>query len=339
MSQKNDIPCINSHDSWSPLQEVWLGDIYPEQWYEHLDAPVRDVFQKLTEISKQDLAAIENCLRDLGVHVVRPCYQEIDHYLDHNDQLIKPAICPRDHQLVIGNTLYRVSLNGRDPWQAAIENYRKDSRVEVKEAPARCITGANVVRVGRDILIDRDWLQDYVYGGDWPEHRVKVIENGGHLDGCFAILKPGLILANHYFDDYERNFPGWEVIMLDDPTYAASPSTGYTQPYPVWNGKFYDTTVGTNRSFNQHLIDHAMDWVGCYTETYFELNCLVIDPSNVIMLAENPVLAEDLARHGITVHWVPFRTRSFWDGGMHCLTVDIRRDSSMVDYFPDRDGH
>ena len=55
-----------------------------------------------------------------------------------------------------------------------------------------------------------------------------------------------------------------------------------------------------------------------------------------MMLAENPVLADDLARRGITVHWVPFRARSFWDGAMHCLTVDIRRDSEKVDYFPER---
>ena len=88
--------------------------------------------------------------------------------------------------------------------------------------------------------------------------------------------------------------------------------------------------------FNDHIIQHAQDWVGNYTETYFELNCLSIDESNVIMLAENEALAKTLQRHGITVHWVPFRTRSFWDGAMHCLTVDIRRQSSMEDLFPER---
>jgi N-dimethylarginine dimethylaminohydrolase len=102
------------------------------------------------------------------------------------------------------------------------------------------------------------------------------------------------------------------------------------------NGKFWNTAVGTNRSFNQHVIDHALDWVGMYTETYFELNCLVIDTENVVMLAENDSLARDLETHGINVHWVPFRTRSFWDGAMHCLTVDIRRQSQIEDFFPER---
>jgi N-dimethylarginine dimethylaminohydrolase len=195
--------------------------------------------------------------------------------------------------------------------------------------------GANIVRVGRDLIIDRDCF-DYEYNNEFPHHRVKVVSNGGHMDGCFAILRPGLLLANHYWDDYADTFPGWEIIQLDDPKYRAAPSTGYQQPYPVYNGKFWDTTVGTNRAFNDHVIQHALDWVGCYTETFFELNCLVVDPTNVIMLADNDALADTLNQHGINVHWVPFRARSFWDGAMHCLTVDIRRDGDMVDFFPER---
>jgi hypothetical protein len=332
----SDLPVINSHDSWSPLQEVWLGDVYPQSWYDHLPSEVRDVFYKLTEITHKDLNIIQKTLESLNVVVKRPTYKSIDMFLDENDQLIKPAICPRDYNIVIGTTLYRVGLRGSDPWEDIISSYSSDPNCKIEPSPARCITGANVVRIGRDIIIDKDWCTDYVYQNTWPDYRVEVCDNGGHMDGCFAILKPGLILANHYYDNYDRTFPGWEIIRLDDPTYKASPSTGNQQPYPVYNGKFWDTTVGTNRSFNQYIIDHALDWVGCYTETYFELNCLVIDVNNVLMLARNELLSEKLSRHGITVHWVPFRTRSFWDGAMHCLTVDIRRDSQLIDYFPQR---
>jgi hypothetical protein len=125
--------------------------------------------------------------------------------------------------------------------------------------------------------------------------------------------------------------------MLDNPTYRAAPSIGYQQSYPVYNGKFWDTTVSTNRTFNDHIVNHALDWVGDYRETYFELNCLVINESNVVMLSKNESLAEELSQRNITVHWVPFRTRSFWDGAMHCLTVDIRRQSIIEDFFPERE--
>ena len=86
-----------------------------------------------------------------------------------------------------------------------------------------------------------------------------------------------------------------------------------------------------------NIIKPALDWVGNYTETYFEVNCLVIDEKNVLMLGENDRVFRALERHGITAHSLPFRTRTFWDGGLHCLTLDIRRQDNMIDLFPDRD--
>ena len=58
---------INSHNSWSQLEEVWLGDVYPAAWYEHLDPEVRDVFQQLTSITQEDLNSIQKTLEGLGV--------------------------------------------------------------------------------------------------------------------------------------------------------------------------------------------------------------------------------------------------------------------------------
>lgn len=314
------------------MEECWLGDVYPAEWYEHLKPEVRDVFQKLTEITQQDLNSIQAMLESHDVKVCRPLYKDIENHVIDNGMLLKPEITPRDNYVVIGNTLYSREMP-TPQWDYAVNHYLNDARIKVTTRPAQFITGANVVRLGRDIIIDAD-RSDWTYQNQWPDYRVHMEKNGGHLDGCFAILKPGLILANHYFDGYDRNFPGWEIIYLDNPTYQSR--VDHAAPYPWWNGKFWDTTVGTNKMFNDHIIQHAQDWVGNYTETYFELNCLSIDEHNVIMLAENEPLAKTLQSHGITVHWVPFRTRSFWDGAMHCLTVDIRRQSTREDLFPDR---
>ena len=332
------LPVINSHNSWSRLEECWLGDVYPAEWYEHLEPEIRDVFQRLTEITQQDLNTIQATLTQLNVKVRRPQYKDIDSFVYNDGQLVKPSITPRDEYVVIGNTLY-TPQSPQPQWAEALKEYRNDSGSTVKPGTGLFICGANVVRVGKDLIIDTGLTpgtQENIKIFDYPEYRIQVVNNGGHLDGCFAILKPGLILANHYFDDYKRTFPGWEIIMLDNPTYKAAPSCGNFQPYPVYNGKFWDTGVGSNYIFNEHVVKHALDWVGMYTETYFELNCLVINESNVVMLAENEILANDLERRGITVHWVPFRARSFWDGGVHCLTVDIRRQSTRDDYFPER---
>ena len=327
-------PVINSHNSWSQLEEVWLGDVYPASWYDHLEPAVRDVFQELTAITQEDLFAIQKTLESMNIVVKRPVYTNIDDYI-FNGVLVKPQICPRDQFVVVGNTLW-YHRDHIGPWQSTVDQYLKDSGSSAKVNYNTCINGANMVRVGRDIIIDRD-VFDFEYANTFPDYRVQLVNNGGHMDGCFATLKPGLILANHYFNDYERTFPGWEIIMLDNPTYGAAPSKGYRQPYPVYNGKFWDPAVGTNRTFNEHIVKHALDWVGDYRETYFELNCLVINERNVVMLSKNEQLAEDLEKRNITVHWVPFRARSFWDGAMHCLTVDIRRQSTIEDFFPERE--
>jgi hypothetical protein len=34
--------------------------------------------------------------------------------------------------------------------------------------------------------------------------------------------------------------------------------------------------------------------------------------------------------------YVPWRHRYFWDGGLHCITLDLRRDGTQQDYFPNR---
>lgn len=49
---------INSYTNWGKLKEVWLGDVYPSHFYDHLKSEVRDVFYKLTESTKQVLAVI-----------------------------------------------------------------------------------------------------------------------------------------------------------------------------------------------------------------------------------------------------------------------------------------
>ena len=43
-----------------------------------------------------------------------------------------------------------------------------------------------------------------------------------------------------------------------------------------------------------------------------------------------------IEQEGITCHVVPWRTRGFWDGGIHCITLDVRRRGELTDYFPDR---
>ena len=42
---------------------------------------------------------------------------------------------------------------------------------------------------------------------------------------------------------------------------------------------------------------------------------------------------EQIHKIGMTPHVVDFPARGFWDGGIHCITVDIRRKGGCVNYF------
>jgi hypothetical protein len=309
---------ISSNNSWSPLKEVWLGDVYPADWYDHLSTQVRDAFRTITEITKEDLDIIQTTIESFGVHVRRPTYDNIDSFIDtYTGQLIKPQITPRDQFVTLGNKLIAHRWHTK-AWESILKEYKLDNECSVILTDNMAINGANVVRMNKDLIIDtphgeqmnNDFLSDY---------NVTIVNNGGHIDGCFAILKPGLLIASNYFPHYDETFPGWTKINLSNPEFGPQ---GF-----AYNEKWWipDANVNNNKSFGEHIEQHAVDWVGDYTETYFVLNCLVIDEQNVIMLGSNKNLELQLAKHDIQVHWVPFRTKGFWDGGMHCLTVDIHR--------------
>ena len=343
------LPRINSFTSWGQLEEVWLGDCYPAHFYDHLESEVRDVFYAITQNTQEDLAIIQRKLQEFGVLVRRPQYNRIEDFLmsqyhpDSAGQLRKPMITPRDHFLVFGNTFYG-SYYDHTAWRDAIAHYSQDPNNRVIARPdiaiAGHINGANTVRVGRDLYLDTHWHKghintEYIYD-TFRDYRLHVLNNGGHVDGCFAALKPGVLLTSEYFTDYERTFPGWHKINIFKPEFWKHTFTRRKGKSPITNGKWWLPGVSDSAKFNDHVIKHAQDWVGDYTETYFEVNCLVIDEKNVLMLGENEGVFRALEQHGITAHPLPFRTRTFWDGGLHCLTLDIRRQDSMVDLFPER---
>lgn len=348
------LPIVNSHTNWAPLEEVWLGDVYPASWYDHLPSEVRDCFYEITEKTQQDLGVIQRKLEELKVVVVRPEYHNIDDFMDPLGHLRKPEITPRDNYIVYQNTLLGWQLGWgieHSPWKSAINRYRQDSRCCIDLTPQLdhlgWISGANTVRVGQDLYLDIWHSQSKSSAAQkhqefaekvaplWPNSRIHLLSNGGHVDGCFAVAKPGVLLSSKYFDDYDRTFPDWHQINIVKPEFFSRRNAAL-RAGPMINGKWYMQGMTNKLAFQDHVIQHALDWVGDYTETFFEVNCLVVDEKNILMLGQNEKVARELERHGMTVHWMPFRTRTFWDGGLHCLTLDIRRRDNAVDLFPER---
>ena len=88
---------------------------------------------------------------------------------------------------------------------------------------------------------------------------------------------------------------------------------------------------------DSELIDFVetwmQDWVGYVEESVFDVNCLVIDESNILVTNYNKKAFDAFERHGVTPHIVQWRHRYFWDGGLHCVTLDLDREGECEDYF------
>lgn len=327
---------INSHFGFTPLKELWLGDCYPESFYDHLPNEIADPLRKITQYTKEDTARLQRFLETRGIIVRRPVFGPIENYLNQRDHLVRPPVTPRDHYLVLGKTLF--SLHNQlpiDPWQHWLDHYRqKNYDVQSpKDMPINCMVPPSLVRMGKDLYLDKDthtgvWGFMCQWMVETAEHyRINVSATTGHSDGVFCPVAPHTLVSTHYKVDYTKSFPDWEVF------YVPPSQNNFTNPKNWW---LEDDDINNNQSFSRHIQEQAAAWVGDYRETVFEVNMLVLDPANVVAMKDFPPLTNWLRDRGINVHCYDLRTRSFWDGGWHCFTLDIHRDDGPDDLFPQR---
>ena len=71
-------------------------------------------------------------------------------------------------------------------------------------------------------------------------------------------------------------------------------------------------------------------------ESHFDINMLVVDQHNVICDNYNKQIFDAFERHKINPHIVAQRHKNFWDGGLSCNTVELHREGTIQDFFPER---
>jgi hypothetical protein len=90
--------------------------------------------------------------------------------------------------------------------------------------------------------------------------------------------------------------------------------------------KFKDTlNLDDDQSILDWLNHWLMEWKGYTQEVAFESNVLVVNPTNIIYNIEQPKVFKLLETFGINCHVCKIRHGGFWDAGIHCLTLDIKR--------------
>jgi N-dimethylarginine dimethylaminohydrolase len=201
------------------------------------------------------------------------------------------------------------------------------------------IPSNGITRIGKDLFFgisesaDIDKIKKLTEHF-FPDYRNHIVTTGGHIDGCFTPVKPGLIVSIQDMPTYATTFPGWEVV------YLAGESWDKVQPFLDLKRKNQGRWWIKGSEYDTELIDYVetwlQDWVGYVEESVFDVNILVIDQQNVIVNSYNKQAFDAFERHGVTPHICPLRHRYFWDGGIHCVTLDLDRDGVQQDWFPER---
>jgi len=221
---------------------------------------------------------------------------------------------------------------------SSIEKLLNNNNIEI--IYDKNINSATTCRVGKDLYfgtmysreslnyiksIMREFNHDY---------RTYIVDTRSHTDGQFCPVKPGLIISLKDIQNYKKTFPNWEVVYLPNQSYNKVPK--FLELKKKNKGKWWVPGEELNHEFTDFVESWLNDWVLYVEETVFDVNMLVINPTNVICNNYNKQVFDAFDRHGITAHICNFRHRYFWDGGLHCITSDLSREGTMQDYFPER---
>ena len=333
---------IKGYATFDPLKHCWLGSSFQVDWFKDLDIykndKIMDPLKQIAEETEEDFQQLEKILKQAGVTTYRS-FVNMDKYGSLKN-ISQPPVAPRDSFAVIGEKLYALSGVG----ESYINVLKQIDRKNVHLGSTKRIHGistAMICRVGKDLwwdIMNRDGsnITDEViatYKKIWEEEgfRVHISHRGYHSDGSFCVVKPGCIVSLEDIQNYEEEFPGWDVLYLPDQSWRQ------IHPFMQMKKKVGGRWWLNGEEHNNQLINFVNtwlnDWVGYVEETVFDVNMLSLDQDRIICNNYNKEVFDHFKRHKVEPIIFNFRHRYFWDAGVHCVTQDLYREGSQEDYF------
>ncbi|WP_156094788.1 amino acid--tRNA ligase-related protein [Nocardia lijiangensis] len=343
-----------SHDEFSPLTEVVIGvaadaripdpmdrsawlNLYPDLSPTELAAVRAGAFPaRMLSETTEDLDTLAQLLSGLGVRVHRPAP------IDHAAEFATPhwrstgfySYCPRDLALIVGSTilatpspmrarahelsglrgLFQAKMLAGSTWLSAPVPQLADELYPL-DADGRPTLGdtepafeaANVLRDGQNLYylvsgsgneLGLRWLQTTLdaLGGGHRVHPIHGVYAGTHLDSTISLIREDLVLVNpaRITDLDQLPFPLRDRELLWCPPMAP---TAVTAPHPL-----------------------SSEWIG--------MNLLMVRPDLAIVDASQRNLIGALERRGVGVIPHTLRHSRALGGGIHCVTLDLRRTAS-----------
>jgi N-dimethylarginine dimethylaminohydrolase len=147
----------------------------------------------------------------------------------------------------------------------------------------------------------------------------------GHTDGNYHPIKPGAILSLLDVQNYSETFPGWDICYLPDQSWEKV--SKWLSLKRKNQGKWWLADEEDNDEFTHFVETWLQDWVGYVEETVFDVNVLMLDEHHCcVSNPNNEQVNTFLKKHNVEPVYVPWRHRFFWDGGLHCITLDLHRE-------------
>jgi hypothetical protein len=336
---------IKGYATFDPLKHCLIGKHFSSDFFKQAvkNPKVSDPLRRIADETEEDFQALEKILKDAGVHTYRPTFDESTYDGEiHN----RPPVCPRDEFAVIGETFY--ATRPASFYADILKNIdRNNLYVQNWNHQPPLVSTATICRVGKDIFWDRqidklwnglgtkDDTMDRVkqLAQKWKDEGFRVHESdrGYHSDGAFCVVKPGCIVSLREIQDYETEFPGWDVLYLPDQSWdKVSP---FLEIKEKVKGRWWVKGEEQNEQLIEYVNTWLDEWVGYVEETVFDVNMLSIDQNTIICNNYNKEVFEHFKRHKVEPIVFNFRHRYFWDGGVHCITQDLYREGTQEDYF------
>ena len=335
-----------AYTEFQPLEEVLIGRCFDSKIVDNFEAlpKVKSLLKRLFDETEEDFQHLIKVCETYGAKVIRPDY-------DYS-QIPKfgyPFLTqPRDSCIVIDNKIILTmgqNLTHLKSVAKSLKHYKEYFLIE--RIKLNGLLSPSIVRLGKDILADVggkgvkethwNYLKNHFKNFNFKHNKIITDEvqpmgSSLHGDSIFAILKPGLILTERRTHLYEDLYPNWDIIQAEKTKHKIYD----------WNvglkGKIYpyfyrfDNKKYHQEAFYQYIEKWLTHWVGYSQETVWDINCLVLDEENVVFSQENKELFKKLEKHKINPIVSPYRHRWFWDGGIHCVTVDIKRKGNCERY-------
>ena len=302
---------IHSFNEWDPLRSIIVGSARHANWptndpvfalesektlWKETPVPSGPVPGWIIDEAEAELDDLAVKLTQLGVEVHRPT--EMD-FVALNGMY---NYCPRDRLLVAGTTIVDpammypcrdMELSAYYDVVDAAEHYLHMPRNE-----GMTLDAANVCR------LNDTWLYLESASGnraayDWlckqfPNITIELCNfyAGVHIDSTIVPLREGLVLVNA----------------------ARVTSETLPQAFSDWEVLYVDTVV--EQGFYQY--PYASKWIA--------LNMLVVNPTTVIMDADQAELRYALETRGFEVIPHKLSHSRTLGGGFHCVTLDLWRE-------------